>query len=383
MRIHSAAVLLVTFFLSAPCLAEDKPRYPEAAHGKGQLKYVNGVPVLQVEGTPEEIGEQFGMLAMKPAKKPLIDKIDSYMAKAGYEKLYPLMLRASGFFMPMFPENNQKELLAAAKSSGVARNVLVLTNAMPDLEKIGGCSTIIVEPERSATKAPLFGRLLDWPPHEELAEYTLVTVFRQPNKRTVATVTFPVVMGCISGMNDAGLCLTINEIHNSKDGSPKSDLKGVPMLALFRKLLEECSTVDEAEKMLKAHRRTTYFCLTACDPKGGCVFEVTTKNVVVRKACDHVCCCTNHFRTAELSVTDKCRRYALLEKCQKGEAKYGVADVAKELHKVSQGEFTVQSMVFEPKERVLHLAYGGGKSATEKKLTKLELGPIFEKGLGK
>ena len=37
-------------------------------------------------------------------------------------------------------------------------------------------------------------------------------------------------------------------------------------------------------------------------------------------------------------------------------------------------------MVFEPKERVLHLAYGGaGKSATTKPLTKLELGPLFDR----
>jgi hypothetical protein len=283
----------------------------------------------------------------------------------------------------MFPENNQKELTAAAKASGISRNVLILTNAMPDLEKIGGCSTLIIEPGRSTTKAPLFGRILDWPPHEDLPEFTLVAVIRQPNKHTVATVTFPVVMGCISGMNDTGLSLTINEIHHSKDGSPKSDLKGVPMLALFRKLLEECTTVDEVEKMLKEHKRTTYFCLTVCDTKGGCVFEVTTKNVVRRQACDNVCCCTNHFRTEQLCVDNKCKRYSILEKSEKNGAKFGIDEVAKELHKVNQGEYTVQAMVFEPKERVLHLSYGGGKSATEKKLTKLELGPIFEKGFAK
>src|SRR5436190_1220366 len=42
-------------------------RYPEAKHGKGELKYVNGVPVLRVEGTPAEVGEQLGVLALKPA----------------------------------------------------------------------------------------------------------------------------------------------------------------------------------------------------------------------------------------------------------------------------------------------------------------------------
>ena len=369
----------IAFVLSSTIRAEDR-LYPEATHGNGALKYVGGVPVLIVSGTPEEIGEQFGVLAMKPAKKPLLDKIDSYMTKAGYEKAYPLMLRTAGFFMPMFPENNQKEMTAAAKVSGVPRNALIITNAMPDLQKVGACSTIIVEPERSKTKAPLFGRILDWPPHEDLPEFTLVTIFRQTKKHTVATVTFPIILGSISGMNDVGLCLSINQIDKSKDDSLKSDLKGVPMLMLFRKILEECSTVDEAEKMLKESKRTTMFSVTACDKKGGCVFEVTTKNVIARRSVENVCCCTNHFLTDELCVSDNCKRYDILKKTQSNGAKFGVDEVKAEMHKVSQGSFTVHAIVFEPAERVMHLAYGGGKSATEKKLTKMDLGVLFEKG---
>ena len=369
--------------LAAPVMGADERRYPEAKHGNGELKYVNGIPVLVVEGTPQEIGEQVGVLSIKPAKAPLIDKLDSYMKKSGWESAYPVMLRAAGFLMPMFPEATRQEITAASKASGVPRNIIIMTNAMPDLEKIGGCSTLIVESERSKTKAPLFGRLLDWPPHENLPDFTLVTVYKSPKKHAVATVTFPSILGAISGMNDAGLSLSINEIFASKDESPKSDLKGTPMLILFRKLLEDCSTVAEVEKMLNESRRTTYFCLTVCDKNGGCVFESTTKNVVSRRAIDNVCCCTNHFRTDKLCVGKSCGRYDILEKAQKNGEKLGVDDIAKELHKVSVQSFTVHMMVFEPAERVLHLAVSsGGRSATEKKMVKLELGPIFEKGHG-
>jgi len=367
---------------SLSLVSADERRFVEAKHGKGELKYVEGVPVLIVEGTDEEIGEQFGVLAIKPTKKPLIDKLDSYMKKSGWESAYAVMLRTAPFLLSIFPEGIQKELTAASKAGDVSRNVMILTNAMPDLQKIGGCSTLIVEAERSKTKGPLFGRLLDWPPHENLADFTLVTVFKQANKNTVATITFPIILGAISGMNDKGLCLTINEINITKDGSPRSDLKGVPMLILFRQILEKCSTVAEAEKMLTDTRRTGSFLLTVCDVKGGCVFEVTTKNVIAVPACDNVCCATNHFRSEELGIGAKCRRYETLEKFQKNGEKLGVDDVKAALHEVSQKEFTVQAMVFEPAARVLHLAYGGDKSATEKKLTKLELGPIFEKGFG-
>jgi hypothetical protein len=42
-------------------------RFPEGKHGKGELKYISGVPVLVHAGTPEEMGEQMAVLGLKPA----------------------------------------------------------------------------------------------------------------------------------------------------------------------------------------------------------------------------------------------------------------------------------------------------------------------------
>ena len=368
---------LFVLLLSAASFAEEK-RLPEAKFDKGHLKYVSGVPVLTLQGTPEEIGTQFGELALKPAKKPLLGRVDSYMKQMGWEKQFPTMLKFSGFVFQSFPKNNQDEMTAACKAADVDRKLMTALNAIPDLGKLGGCSTIVVEPGRSSTGGPLFGRLLDWPPFEELPEYTMVIVYRPKDKHAVAAVTFPILLGILSGMNDAGLCLSINEITKSKDEAKTPDLTGVPMMFLFRKILEECTTVEQAEKMLKDQKRTTMYCVTACDAKGGCVFEVTPKNVVRRIGVKDVCLCTNHFRTPELSVTQKCERYPKLEAMQNADDQLGVGEVLKALDAVNQGPATIQCMIFEPKERVLHLAYGGGKSATKRPLAKLELGAIFE-----
>jgi isopenicillin-N N-acyltransferase like protein len=375
------ALSLVCFVL--PVSAGDK-RFPEAKSGAGELRYVNDVPVLTLQGSPEEIGTQFGELAMLPAKKPLIGRVDAYMARVGWGDNFPKMVKRAGPLFQMFPATNQKELIAAAKTADVDYKLLTALNLIPDLAKMGGCSTVVVEPARSSTGGPIFGRNLDWPPYEDLPEFTMVAVFKPTGKRAFAAITFPILMGVISGMNDAGLCLTINEITASKDGSQGHDLNGVPVMYLFRKILEECKTVDEAEKMLNAEKRTTCYCVTACDKSGGCVFEVTPKNVVRRKGENAVCCCTNHFRTDDLSVTKKCERYPKLEAVQKADGKLGVAEVYKALGTVNQGPATVQSMVFEPATRVLHLSYGGGsygggKSATEKPLSKIDLAEFFDK----
>ena len=55
--------------------------------------------------------------------------------------------------------------------------------------------------------------------------------------------------------------------------------------------------------------------LTVCDKNGGCVFEVTPKTWSAGRA-NEVCGCTNHFRTDELSLAEKCDRYPKLEAVQ-------------------------------------------------------------------
>jgi predicted choloylglycine hydrolase len=180
-------------------------------------------------------------------------------------------------------------------------------------------------------------------------------------------------------MNDVGLSLTINEISikKSKDQA-HFNWKGTPLLLAFRRVLEECSTVAEAEKLLRGMPRTTTCCLTICDKQGGCVFEITPNNLEVREAENGVSCCTNHFRTEKLCVENKCWRYEKLVPLQdKKSASLGVQDVFAKLAEVNQGKDTLQSMVFEPDQRILHLAYGEGP-ATKLKPHRLELGKLFD-----
>jgi predicted choloylglycine hydrolase len=244
-----------------------------------------------------------------------------------------------------------------------------------------GCSTLVIEPERSTTGGPLFGRNFDWLDTKGIAEHTLVIVYKQVGKHAFAEVTVAPICGVISGMNDAGLSLTINEIRikKSKDSS-SFNWKGTPLLLAFRRVLEECTTVEEAEKLLRDMPRTTTCCLTVCDKKGGAVFEITPKSLEVRNAENGVNCCTNHFRSDKLCVVekDKCWRYEKLCPLQAKDAgNLGVKDVFAKLDEVNQGKNTLQSMVFEPARRYLHLAYGDG-SATKLKPHDLDLGKLFD-----
>jgi hypothetical protein len=350
--------LFLAFALLAPAWirAAEPFRYPEGKHGKGELKYIHGMPVLQLEGKPAEIGEQMAILTAKPAGK-LLNYPKDFLKHIKLEFAWPLIVNMGKSLLPHFPPDHLQELESGVKATNLDRDMFIAANTMFDIKKVLGCSTLIVEPQRSATKGILFGRNLDFPTLGYLNEYSLVIVCRPEGKHAFAAVGFPGCIGVLSGMNDAGLTLAVLEVYSAGDNSVKFDAEGTPYALCFRRLLEECATVDEALKLLKSMKRTTRLNLAICDPKGGAVFEITPKTVAVRRSENGICPCTNHFCTKELGTATRCWRYPLLEKSKEME-KLAVADVAKKLDEVHQGDLTLQTMVFEPAALKLHLAIG-------------------------
>lgn len=351
------APLLCLLLAQAPA-----PTFPDATHAGGNLRHVHGVPVVTVAGTPEQMGEQFGVLAIKNA--PALDKLfEDFLKDAGIRNNGFAVLAAKRF-VPAVPSHLRAEIEAAAKSSGRDVDLGYFANTIYDLSTGMGCSTVVVEPGRSRTGGPLFGRNFDWLPTQGIMEHTLLAAFKPAGKRAFVTVTVTPIVGCISGMNDAGLSLTLNEIHLDQAKRPaKFAWDGVPTMLLFRRVLEECATVAEAAEFLRTAKRPTTACMTICDVNGGAVFEITPEGVEVRKASNDVCLCTNHLRAVPLAKGEKCWRYDELAGLQKHTLKLGVTDVQGALHRVSQGRHTLQCMVFEPRERKLHLQLGDLKQS--------------------
>ena len=372
-RIFTFSALCFFLFATPNLKAEQPARYEENRLGKGELKYVNGLPVLVVEGTPEEMGEQTAALTAKPMLR-LLNFPREYLKRFGFEAFWPSLVKTATTMVPQFPPDHLREMDAIVKRAGIDRDLAVVGNTFADIKKVGACSTLIISPERSATKGPLFGRNLDYPTLGFLHEYSLVTVYRPKGKHAFASIGFPGFVGCLSGMNDAGLAVAVLEAYTANDDSPKFDPKGTPYALCYRRILEECTTVAEAEHLLRSMKRTTRNNLAVCDRQGGVVFEITPKNVVVRPPEGDVCPCTNHFRSQLLATTTQCRRYDALQKVRDLPA-VGLPDMVKLLHAASQHD-TFQTMIFEPATLRLHLSIGKVPSSSmEPRL--LELAPLF------
>jgi predicted choloylglycine hydrolase len=382
-RVRLSLCLLLLSAGLAP--AADPFRYPETKQaGKAELKYVKDIPVLRVAGTPEEIGEQAGALGLKPAQK-ICDYPLDYLKRVRLDFLWPSLLKEGEKMLKQCPADSQAELEALVKGSGIQRERVVAGNTMFDLKKMLACSALIVEPQRSATRGPLLGRNLDYPSLGYAEQYGLVTIYRPKGKHAFASIGFPGLVGCLSGMNDAGLALGVLEIFATKDPGEKFDPSGVPYAICYRRVLEECTTIDEAEKLLRSMKRTTTTCLAICDQKGGAVLEITAKRVVRRPAQDGFAVCTNHFCTDELRppsptyLSRSLNRFQILDKVRElpKDQRLSIEGVHERLHSVNLGPQTLQTMIFEPATLRLHLAMGSAP-ASARELTVLELGPLFK-----
>src|SRR5436190_4294916 len=104
-------------------------------------------------------------------------------------------------------------------------------------------------------------------------------------------------------MNDAGLTVAVLEVTQVKPGESWFNIQGTPYGLCYRRLLEECATIEEAHALLLSMKRTALSNLAVADKKGVAVFEITPKHVLVRRGTNGACICTNHFCTPELKAT--------------------------------------------------------------------------------
>jgi isopenicillin-N N-acyltransferase like protein len=347
-------------------------RFPQARHGRGDLTYHDGVPVLRVAGTPEEIGQQLGVLSVRPAPR-LLDFPEDLLRHSFKSRLLARLLtrratRIGGRLLVQFPDEPRRELEAMI-ATGLDRDRMVLGNTLYDLKNITlpqvlGCSSLIVPPARSATGGPLFGRNVDFFDLGYLHEYSLVTV-RPGTGRALAyaTVGFPGLLGCFSGMNEAGLALASHEVFGVP-GPRRFNPRGVPFTLAYRRVLEECTRTTEVADRLRGIERTTSTLLVLCDRDGGRVLEVTPDHVIEFPQDGDAITCTNHYRSPELARRRPPRKFKTGERLTTltglatGPAGFALRDLAAALHAVHQGPLTVQTMVFEPAAGVVHVGFG-------------------------
>jgi isopenicillin-N N-acyltransferase like protein len=315
-RIALLVASFVFFSLVPEARAKDGFRYPEGSHGRGELRYHDDIPVLIVKGTHAEMGDQIGMLALKPAIKAM-QLVEGFADHQIPANLRPVADAAMQAMYAQFPLEYRQELEAMAEASGVAMKSVVMANTIIDLQELVGCSSLMVTADRSAIGAPLYGRNMDLPYVEGLAEFSLLIIYVPDNGHAFAMPNLPGFLMLASGINEWGLALGAQSVGPPKDGSSRFNPTGIASAVAGRRLMEECRDVDAVNLWLKKNRLVRSVSIASCDPNRHVVFEVTTSRVLTRSDDGGVCCATNHFRVAALASNTGCSRYSELEALKK------------------------------------------------------------------
>jgi predicted choloylglycine hydrolase len=239
-----------------------------------------------------------------------------------------------------------------------------------------GCSTIALPPAASPDGIARFGRNLDFPSLGILNKHSTLMIYHPAGRNQFAAVGWPGMIGVVSGMNEYGLCLANMEVPR-----PARLPTAMPYTLLYRTILEQCRTVDQAIDLLQRTPRQTANNLMLMDAAANrAVVEIRPEGITVRRALPHAALIsTNHQRGQDQDTPGYCWRYDSLHAESKKEfGTLDVPEIEKMLSHVVQGDggdMTLQSMVFEPANRVIYLATGA--DAPSRTFQRIDLKPFF------
>lgn len=351
--------LLAVAVLALPLFAEERPE------PFGACEDVNGVRVFRAEGTPEEIGKAIGENFKEEIPYLFHEYFETYTSDP---ELRDKFVENAKKLEAYLDDDERAELKAMAAAAGLDWQQALIVHTFLDSIRVVNCSTFVVQPPATKDDLLIFGRNLDFPGRDVAHRHTIVEVIRPKGKYAFASVTWPGMEGVLSGMNEHGLTLAVMNVYNKKDTA-----KGVPYTLLFRRVLERCKTFDEAKDYLEKAERTCGNNLMVCDASGKCgVFELDHAQCKLREPDDGAVIATNHWRLDPKNESQTCPRWFRLTQLEKTwHGKIGMTEAKKMLQAVPQADFTMQSMIFLPKDKELYLACGE-LPATKGKYRKVE-----------
>ena len=91
------------------------------------------------------------ILTSKPAQK-LLNYPKDCLTHLGIASAWPVMVAAGKGMLANFPASHRAEMESGIKAAGIDRDLFVVANTMFDIQKVFGCSTLIIEPDEESQR---------------------------------------------------------------------------------------------------------------------------------------------------------------------------------------------------------------------------------------
>lgn len=271
----------------------------------------DGLYEMRVCGGPFERGEAIGKLGadlLYQQEKAFADKLFEMVPSSRYRAFLHYFItifnRRLGASVPLEYRQEIKAMSASCThefdefGSPYERQMQYhsahdIGHVMQDYMLVG-CTSFAVWGKESADSSLLMARNFDFYMGEEFAKNKLVLFEKPDSGYAYVSVTWPGMLGVVSGMNTEGLAVTINA---SKLEVPSSS--ATPISILVKSILQYASNIEEAEKIAASFK--TFVCesilVGSANDGRAVIIEKTPSEMGVYSAGGSRVICTNHYQS--------------------------------------------------------------------------------------
>ena len=282
---------------------------------------------LYIKGNPLQLGYNYGALTqnlMQKQEEIFFSKVETFVPSKFKQNLLRGFLKWYNRKMYLnIRDDFHAELYGLSQYSSDKYNFIApkfqrnmylhgahdIGHAMQDLMVVG-CTSLAVWNENSEDGDLLIGRNFDFYVGDDFAKNKMVEFVEPENGIPYMSVSWPGMIGVVSGMNKEGISVTINAGKSRIPMAAKT-----PVSLVTREILQFSKTIDDAIAIAKKRKVfvSESILVGSANDKKAVIIEVSPKNFGVYDAANSSkVLCTNHFQS-EAYKNDKKNQKHIVE----------------------------------------------------------------------
>ncbi|MDX9973961.1 MAG: C45 family peptidase [FCB group bacterium] len=211
---------------------------------------------LWLEGTPEQMGEEYGRLLHDEIHLLLDGFVRRSKRLIGLP--YSILMEKAQEFIPFIPEHHLREMRALAEASGTSFAEIIAANCLADvdechMQQLLQCCNVVLASDDPDKPFFAHGRNLDFPFTPEVNRETGLVVIRrpsEPDQLPTLCVTWSGLVGTFTGCNARGMST------GQVSAPTRNPQVGMPIGSQLRLLLESSHCLEEAQGLVEGFHRS-------------------------------------------------------------------------------------------------------------------------------
>lgn len=278
----------------------------------------SGLYELYVEGTPYQRGLVAGLLTkelVQYQEKVFNDQIEMMIPSRAYREVLKYLVGWFNRDLALHvPEEYQLEIFGLSHAASheydhIAEPYQRILNyhaahdighALQNMSLVG-CTSFATWGNDSEDSLLTIGRNFDFYAGDDFARNKIVAFYNPGKGHKFMMVTFGGMIGVLSGMNEAGLTVTINA---AKSEIPAA--AATPVSIVSREILQYASTIQEAYEIVKKREMfvaESFLIGSVKDGRAAIIEKSNTSAAIYDPGGSHIVC-TNHFQSDSLGNTE-------------------------------------------------------------------------------